>query len=59
MALTGGSQCGAVRYDVSEEPLKIYICHCRECQRQSASAFGISVIVPADAFTLRQGGVKT
>ena len=59
MTLTGGCQCGAVRYEVSAEPLEVYVCHCRECQRQSASAFGISVIVSADAFVLRQGNVRT
>ena len=50
--LTGGCQCGAARYTVSAEPLELYVCHCRECRRQSASAFGISVIVPAAAFEL-------
>jgi len=59
MTLTGGCQCGAVRYEVSAEPLRIYVCHCRECQKQSASAFGISVIVPARAFALRRGRVST
>jgi hypothetical protein len=59
MALTGGCQCGAVRYEVLAEPLETYVCHCRECQRQSASAFGISVIVPANAFVLKQGSVAT
>jgi hypothetical protein len=59
MTLTGGCQCGAVRYEVSAEPLQVYVCHCRECRKQSASAFGISVIVPARAFTLTQGRVKT
>lgn len=53
--LTGGCQCGAVRYGLSAEPLQIYVCHCRECQRQSASAFGISVIAPRAAFTVTQG----
>lgn len=57
--LTGGCQCGAVRYEVSAKPLEIYVCHCRECQKQSASAFGISVIVPAEAFVLRRGNVRT
>lgn len=55
--LTGGCQCGAVRYEVTAKPLAVYVCHCRECQKQSASAFGISVIVPAQAFSLRQGRV--
>lgn len=59
MAFTGGCQCGAVRYEVSAEPVAIYVCHCRECQRQSASAFGISVIVPADTFAFTQGNVRT
>jgi len=59
MTLSGGCQCGAVRYEVSAEPLEVYVCHCRECQKQSASAFGISVIVPALAFVLKRGHLKT
>lgn len=59
MNLTGGCQCGAVRYEVRAEPLEVYVCHCRECRRQSASAFGISVIVPAEAFAITQGTLKT
>lgn len=42
---TGGCQCGAVRYQIKAEKLVSYACHCRECQKQSASAFGISVPV--------------
>jgi hypothetical protein len=57
MTLTGGCQCGAVRYEIAAEPMAVYVCHCRECQRQSASAFGISVIVPARAFALVEGDV--
>jgi hypothetical protein len=59
MGFTGGCQCGAARYEVSDEPLQIYVCHCRECRRQSASAFGISVIVRARTLALRQGNVRT
>ncbi len=42
---TGGCQCGAVRYRIDAEALTSYACHCRECQKQSAGAFGISVPV--------------
>jgi hypothetical protein len=57
--LSGGCQCGAVRYHVAAEPLRVYVCHCKECRKQSASAFGISVIVPAEAFRLTRGRVRT
>ncbi|MGE5722404.1 MAG: GFA family protein [Sphingomonadales bacterium] len=43
---TGGCQCGACRYEVSGPLPPVYACHCRECQRQSASAFGLSMPVP-------------
>jgi hypothetical protein len=56
--MTGGCQCGAVRYEVASAPLEIYVCHCTECRRQSASAFGISVYVPSDSVRLKQGEPK-
>ena len=43
--LTGGCQCGGVRYALKAPPLTLYCCHCTECQRQSASAFGMSMRV--------------
>jgi hypothetical protein len=49
LPLTGGCQCGVVRYELGEAPGTLYICHCRECRRQSASALGISAIVPRAA----------
>jgi hypothetical protein len=57
--ITGRCQCGAVSYEISAEPEALYVCHCRECQRQSASAFGISLIVPATAFRIREGQINT
>ncbi len=39
----GGCQCGAVRYVLTRESIAVYACHCRECQKQSASAFGLSL----------------
>ena len=53
--LEGGCQCNAVRYAVACEPLAIYVCHCLECRRQSASAFGISVSVRRDELRLTRG----
>lgn len=49
LPLEGGCQCGRVRYRVGAAPLTLYACHCTECQRQSGSAFGLSLTVPRDA----------
>jgi hypothetical protein len=43
--LTGGCQCGAVRYTVAGPLPPAYACHCGECKKQSASAFSMSVPV--------------
>ena len=56
--ITGRCQCGAVRYQHSGTPTAIYVCHCQECRRQSASAFGISFIVPYASLRLTQGTPK-
>ncbi len=49
---SGGCQCGQVRYTLRQEPLVIYCCHCTECQKQSSSAFGISVRVQSEALAI-------
>ena len=51
----GGCQCGSVRYRVSGEPIGVVVCHCTECQRQSGSAFGMSMAVRSAAFRLIAG----
>ena len=52
MDYTGGCQCGRVRYTLTAEPLRTVMCHCKECQRQSGSAFGLSMIVPRESLKL-------
>lgn len=42
--------CGAVRYEITTNPTRVYACHCTDCQRATTSAFSISVSVPAEAF---------
>ena len=37
--LTGGCQCGAVRYAVSSAPTHGSICHCRMCQKAVGNVF--------------------
>lgn len=40
--MTGGCQCGRVRYIAKADPAEAYLCHCRMCQRATggvAAAF--------------------
>jgi len=48
----GGCQCGSVRYELTAEPIRLVACHCKECQRQSGSAFGMSMLVREDSLAV-------
>jgi hypothetical protein len=48
----GGCQCGSVRYKLTTEPIRLAACHCKECQRQSGSAFGMSMQVKRGSLTV-------
>ncbi|MET0600216.1 MAG: GFA family protein [Mesorhizobium sp.] len=52
MALTrsGKCLCGAVKYQVSGQPIRVGLCHCLDCQKESGSAFATFGIWPASAF---------
>jgi hypothetical protein len=53
--ITGGCQCGAIRYR-SDEPCRYAVhCHCRMCQRSSGAAFMTWVCLPRDAFQFTDG----
>jgi hypothetical protein len=54
----GGCLCGAVRYEVSSEPLAVMDCHCRDCQHASGGSHTTAVVVPGAAFKLTKGTPK-
>jgi hypothetical protein len=58
ISYTGGCQCRQIRYEILAKPLTLYVCHCKECQKQSSSAFGMSMPVPRDAVVILQGQPK-
>jgi hypothetical protein len=45
LPLTGGCNCGAVRYEVSEPLVRVSDCHCKRCQRRSVRQF-VAYAVP-------------
>ena len=51
----GGCQCGKIRYRLSDKPQMLYVCHCSDCQKQSASAFGMSLIVQSQHVEFIEG----
>lgn len=44
--MTGGCQCGAVRYALLSEPTHASICHCRMCQKAFGNYFAPLTGVP-------------
>ena len=52
--LDGRCLCGRLTYRCDGEPLVTVVCHCKDCQRQTGSAFSIFVVVPSA--TLHVGG---
>jgi len=54
-ALEGSCACGAVRYRLGSEPMFVHCCHCRDCQRQTGSAFVLNAIIETDRIALLSG----
>ncbi len=46
MSATGKCLCGSVTYSLASTPLKLDVCHCKNCQRQAGGAFISFVAVP-------------
>ncbi|HVZ12838.1 MAG TPA: GFA family protein [Bauldia sp.] len=57
--ITGGCQCGAIRYALHERPGSPDICHCRMCQKAFGSFFAPLAGVPVDKFELTRGKLAT
>ncbi len=52
---TGGRACGEIRYECTAEPIVMFNCHCRDCQRASGGPYTGVVYVPAKAFKITKG----
>ena len=51
----GGCACGAVRYRLSSKPMFVNCCHCRDCQRQTGSAFVINAVIESAHIEILSG----
>jgi hypothetical protein len=55
--MTGGCQCGAVRYALLAMPETPCICHCRMCQKQTGNYFGAFADMEEKQFAIIRGKV--
>jgi hypothetical protein len=55
---TGGCECGAIRYEITQGPQMVYSCHCTDCQAMTSSAFSMALVLPAESFRLVTGKPK-
>ncbi len=51
----GGCRCGQTRVRITAPPLLAGACHCTGCQRMTASAFSLSIAIPAQGFEVILG----
>ncbi len=51
----GTCRCGEVQIRLSAQPIMTMACHCRGCQRMSASAFSLSAAIPTHGFEVVRG----
>ncbi|MGD0640328.1 MAG: GFA family protein [Roseiarcus sp.] len=57
--LTGGCQCGAVRYRLEAAPSRANVCHCRMCQKAGGAPFMAFADLPLAALHWTRGAPKT
>jgi hypothetical protein len=56
--ITGGCACGAIRYEVTADPIVMFNCHCRDCQKTSGGPYTPVFYAPANAFKVTKGTPK-
>jgi hypothetical protein len=54
-AITGGCQCGAVRYRVETELENPHLCHCRMCQKAAGNYFMPLAGAPRERIVITRG----
>lgn len=59
MELSGGCQCGAVRYSINGEPQHVALCHCADCRKSAGAPMVAWAAFEEAAFTLEQGDLTT
>jgi hypothetical protein len=56
--LSGGCQCGAIRYALDQQPVNVHVCHCRMCQKAVGGPFAVICPVQKTAFRVTRGTIS-
>jgi len=57
--LEGRCTCGEVRYRLAGHPFAVHCCHCRDCQRETGSAFVINGLIETPMLEMLEGSPET
>ncbi len=58
-AAQGGCLCGEIRYEVTNQPAKVTMCHCKFCQRSTGGAYMVQPAFNTFDFMVTKGSPKT
>jgi hypothetical protein len=57
--LEGRCACGAVHYHLAGRPFAVHCCHCRDCQRETGSAFVLNGLIESPRVEVTAGEPET
>jgi hypothetical protein len=49
---SGGCTCGAIRYEITAEPVRSFQCQCRDCQRDTGGGHASVMVFPRAAMQI-------
>ena len=49
ISYTGGCTCGAIRYEITADPVRSFQCQCRDCQRDTGGGHASVMVFPRAA----------
>jgi hypothetical protein len=58
MRIDGECFCGAIAYEAEVDPEKTSICHCRDCQQLTGTAFRVTVPASEENYRITRGTPK-
>jgi hypothetical protein len=56
--LEGGCACGRLRYRMRSAPMFVHCCHCKDCQRQTGTAFVLNALIETDRVDVLSGETR-